>query len=61
MCGAGAKFKAGGDVENYSGAFGGGVEKQGGALDGGGRMALGSEVGSFGLLVGKPERVELGS
>ena len=60
MCGAGAQFKAGGDVEKHSGAIGGSVEKQGGAIDGGGWMALGSEVGAFSLLVGTPERVELG-
>jgi len=28
MCGSGAKFNAGGDVEKYSGAFGGGLKKQ---------------------------------
>ena len=61
MCGSGAKFKAGGDVENNSGAFGGSVKKQGGAIDGEGWMALGSEVGLFGFLLGKPTRVELGS
>jgi len=61
MCGAGAEFKADGDVEKYSGAFGGSVKEQSGEIDGEGRMAPGSEASSFGIFLGKPERIELDS
>lgn len=60
MCGSGAEFQAGGDVEKYSGAVRGGVEEQGGTVDGGGWLALSSEVGIFGGFLGKPGCIELG-
>ena len=61
MCGASAQFNANDDVETYSEAFRGSVKRQGGKINGGGRMAPSSKVSSFSILVGKPERVELGS
>ena len=61
MCGAGAQFNVSDDVETYSGAFRGSVKKQSGTIDGDGRMAPRSKVSSFRILVGKPERMELGS
>jgi len=61
MCGSSAKFNADSDVKNYSGAFGSIIEKQGGTIDGEGRMEPSSKVGSFSILLGKPERTELDS
>jgi len=60
MCGSGAEFQAGSDVEKCSGAVRGGVEEQGGEVDGGGWLALSPEVGVFGGFLGEPECVELG-
>jgi hypothetical protein len=60
MCGTGAQFQAGGDAEEYSGAFERGIKEQSGEVDGGGWLALSSEDCVLGGFLGKSECFELG-